>query len=365
MSNQNQNPDFDREKEKSYINGMKAAYLLKPGRVGIEDIPVPGIKEDTDVLVRIKSVGICGSDVHYFLEGKIGSQVVTDKIILGHEAAGDVVDVGKSVTKVKKGQKVAIEPGITCGGCEHCLTGFPNLCPNVEFFGTPPVDGALREYVVMPEENLIPLPGGLGYNDGVLSEPLAIGLYGVKLSRFSVGDSVAIIGAGAIGLSVLFSVSSGGAGKIFVSDLIPERLAMAKKLGADRGVLASEEDIAEVVRKETGGRGVDVGYEAVGNAETFKQASEAARIGGEAVIYGIPEDDRMEFNAHSVRRKQLRITNVRRSANVTKLALELIGWKRLPFSSLVTHTFPLEKIEDALKTAAEYRDGVIKAVVTL
>lgn len=344
---------------------MRAAYLFKPGSVSIEEVPVPEIKKDTDVLVRIRNVGICGSDIHYFLEGKIGSQIVEDKIILGHEAAGEVVDAGTSVTRVGKGQKVAIEPGITCGRCEHCLGGLPNLCPDVKFFGTPPVDGALREYVVMPEDNLIPLSGGLDYNDGVLSEPLAIGLYGVKLSRLSVGDDVAITGAGPIGLSVLFSVRSGGAKKVFISDLIPARLEMAKKLGADRVVLAPKEDIVEVVKKETGGRGVDIGYEAVGNAVTFKQTSEAARIGGEAVIYGIPEDDRMEFDSHSVRRKQLRITNVRRSANTTRLALDLIGQRKLPFSSLVTHTFPLEKIEDALKMAAEYRDGVIKAVVTL
>jgi len=356
---------FDTEKEKSYINGMKAAFLLKPGTVCIENIPVPKIEKDTDVLVRVRKVGICGSDIHYFLEGKIGSQVVTDKIILGHEAAGEVVDAGDSVTAVRKGQRVAIEPGITCGRCEHCIGGFPNLCPNVRFFGTPPVDGALKEFVIMPEENLIPLSEGLDYNDGVLSEPLAIGLYGVKISRFSVGDDVAVLGAGPIGLSILFSLKSGGARKVFVSDMIPARLEMAKKLGAERTVLATEENIADVVRKETGGRGVDVGYEAAGKAETFKQCSETARIGGEAVIYGIPEDDRMEFDAHSVRRKQLRITNVRRSANMTRLALDLIGQRKLPFSSLVTHTFPLEKIEDALRMAAEYRDGVIKAVINL
>lgn len=344
---------------------MKAAFLLGKNRVAIEDIPVPGIKKDTDVLVRIKSVGICGSDIHYYLEGKIGSQIVEDKIILGHEAAGEVVDTGKAVTRVKKGQKVAVEPGISCGVCEHCLAGKPNLCPDVKFFGTPPVDGALKEYAVMPEENLIPLPEGVGYNDGVLSEPLAIGLYGVKLSGFSVGDDVAIIGAGPIGLSVLFSVKTGGAKRIFVSDLLPYRLEMAKKLGADIVVDASRENIADIVKGKTGGRGVDIGYEAAGKGETFRQSTEVARIGGRTVIYGIPEDDRMEFDAHSVRRKELKIINVRRSAHATELALELIAERKLPFSSLVTHEFPLERIEEALKMAAEYRDGIIKAVITL
>ncbi len=344
---------------------MKAAFLLEKRKVVIEDIPIPEIKKDTDVLVNIKRVGICGSDIHYYIEGKIGSQVVKDKIILGHEASGEVVDTGKEVTRVKKGQKVAIEPGITCGVCEHCLGGKPNLCPDVKFFGTPPVDGALKEYVVMPEENLIPLPEGLDYNEGVLSEPLAIGLYGVKLSGFSVGEDVAIIGAGPIGLSVLFSVKTGGAKRIFVSDLLPYRLEMAKKLGADIVVDASRENIANIVKEATGGRGVDVGYEAAGKGETFRQSAEVARIGGRTVIYGIPEDDRMEFDAHSVRRKELKIINVRRSAHTTELALKLIAERQLPFSSLVTHEFQLERIEEALKMAAEYKDGIIKAAITL
>jgi len=345
--------------------GMKAAFLLGKGKVAIEDIPIPGIRTGTDVLVRIKSVGICGSDVHYYLDGKIGSQVVEDKIILGHEASGEVMDVGKAVRTVKKGERVAIEPGISCGFCEQCLSGKPNLCPDVRFFGTPPVDGALREYVVMPENNLVPLPAGLDHNDGVLSEPLAIGLYGVQLSGFSVGEDAAVIGAGPIGLSVLFSVRMGGARRIFVSDLLPCRLEMAKRLGADRVVDAAKENIADVVRKETSGRGVDVGYEAAGKQETFRQSTEVARIGGRTVIYGIPEDDRMEFDAHSVRRKELQIINTRRSAHTTRLALDLMGQRRLPFSALITHQFPIERTEEALKMAAEYRDGVIKAVIIL
>lgn len=345
---------------------MRAAFLIGKRKVVIENIPVPEIKNETDVLVQVKRVGICGSDIHYYLEGKIGDQIVKDRIILGHEVAGDVVKIGKGVKNLKEGQKVAIEPGISCGVCPQCRTGKPNLCPNVKFFGTPPVDGALREYVVMPEGNLIPLPVGVDYNDGVLSEPLAIGLYGVRLSNFSVGDSVAIVGAGPIGLSILFSVVSGGAKKIWISDLYKPRLEMAKRLGADRVLLVSKEDIVEVVKKETSGMGVDIGYEAAGKRETFFQSTEVARIGGRAVIYGIPDDDKIEFNAHSIRRKELNIINVRRSAHTTELAIELMNKRRdIPFSSLVTHTFPIEKIEEALDTAAEYRDGVIKAVIEL
>jgi len=344
---------------------MKAVYLTGKKKIEIRDVAKPAIKNDTDVLVKVRSVGICGSDIHYYLEGKIGVQVVEKEIILGHEAVGEVLDAGSSVKGVRKGQGVAIEPGINCGCCEQCARGKPNLCPHVRFLGTPPVDGALAEYVVMPEANLFPLPEGMSDNEGLLSEPLAIGLYGVKLGGMSLGDDVAITGAGPIGLSVLFSVKLAGAGRIFVSDLLSPRLEMARRLGAGRVVLASEENISDVVREETGGRGVDIGYEAAGKGETFRQSTEVARIGGKSVIYGISADDRIEFEGSVVRRKELQIINVRRSAHMTGLALELIGKRELPFGDLVTHVFKLEDVEEALNVVAEYRDGVVKAVVQM
>ena len=344
---------------------MKAVYLIARKKIVIEEIPEPKITRDDDVLVRVRSVGICGSDIHYYLEGRIGNQVIQDRIILGHEAAGDVVDTGCAVTRFRPGDKVAIEPGISCGRCEQCLKGKPNLCPNVLFFGTPPVDGALREFIVMPQTHLFPLPQEFSYNEGVLSEPLAIGLYGVKLAGMSVGDEVAIVGAGPIGLSVLFSVKMAGAKRIFVSDLYQPRLEMAEKLGADRLVLASDEDIVKVVKQETNTRGVDISFEAAGKQETFKQSASVARIGGKAVIYGIPAEDKIEFDASVVRRKELQIINVRRSAHTTKLALDMIKNSSLPFVKLVTHTFNIEDTEEALKLVAEYRDGVIKAVIQL
>jgi len=342
---------------------VKAVYLIKKKEIKIEEIPVPEIKSKREVLVKIKCVGICGSDIHYFLEGKIGNQIVEDKIILGHEAAGEVVETGDDVKAFKPGDKVAVDPGISCGNCDLCKKGKPNLCPYVEFLGTPPVDGAFREYLVMPEENLVKIPEGLGYEEGVLSEPLAIGLYGVRLSGMKVGDDVAILGQGPIGLSALFSAKMGGAKKIFVSDLLPPRLEMAKKLGADNVINASKEDVTAIIMKKTGGKGVDIAYEAAGEPETFRQITETARIGGKSVIFGIPSDDKMEFSAHVVRRKELNIINVRRSAFATSESLELMGKSNLPFSHLVTHRFALKDVEDALNLVAEYKDGVIKAVI--
>ncbi|MCM8757057.1 MAG: alcohol dehydrogenase catalytic domain-containing protein, partial [Candidatus Omnitrophica bacterium] len=170
-------------------------------------IPEPTITRDDEVLIQVKCVGICGSDVHYFLHGRIGDQIVRERIILGHELAGQVVQVGPRVTKVKKGDRVAVEPGISCGQCSQCHQGKPNLCSRVIFLGTPPVDGALREFLVMPEGNVIKLPEQLSYREGALAEPLAIGVYAVGLSRFKPGQTVAVIGAGPIGLSVIFTLS--------------------------------------------------------------------------------------------------------------------------------------------------------------
>jgi len=344
---------------------MKVAYLIGKKKIIIEEEKEPEIKNDNDVLVRIRCVGICGSDVHYFLEGKIGDQVVEDKIIVGHEASGEVVEVGKNVIRLKKGDKVAIEPGISCGKCEFCIKGRPNICPYVKFLGTPPINGAFREYIVMPESNLIKIPNGLGFEEGVLSEPLAIGIYAVKLSGLKIGDDVAILGAGPIGLSILFSARENGANKIFISDLIDERLEFAKEIGADFIVNANREDITEIVKKITNNRGVDISFEAAGKKETFRQVIHTSRIGGKSVLVGIPSEDMVEFEAHIMRKKELELINVRRSAFCTEIALNLLKKTKLPFKKIITHRYQFEKIEEAFNLVSEYRDGVIKCVIYL
>ncbi len=344
---------------------MKVAYLIQKRKIVFEEINQPEIINNDDVLIRIKCVGICGSDVHYFLEGRIGDQIVKNKIILGHEASGEVVEVGKSVKSLKKGDKVAIEPGISCGKCIYCLKGKPNLCPYVKFLGTPPVDGAFREYMVFPEKNLIKIPDGLGFEEGVLSEPLAIGVYATKLSKIEIGDNVVILGVGPIGLSVLFSVKMAGAGLIVVSDLIDERISFAKEIGADYTVDAKRQDIVEFVKKITDNKGVNISFECAGKNETFKQIIHTSGIGGKCVILGIPSEDSIEFNPHVMRRKELLIINVRRSSFCTETALYMMKNSKILFSKIITHRYPFEKLEEALNLVAEYKDGVIKCVVNI
>ncbi|MGC8977588.1 MAG: NAD(P)-dependent alcohol dehydrogenase [Candidatus Ratteibacteria bacterium] len=344
---------------------MKVAYLIGKKKIIFEEINTPEIKRDDDVLVRIKSVGICGSDVHYYLEGRIGHQIVENKIILGHEASGEVVEVGKCVKNLKRGDKVAIEPGISCGVCELCIKGKPNLCPDVKFLGTPPIDGAFREYLVMPEKNLIKLPNGLNFEDGVLSEPLAIGIYAIKLSKIEIGDDVVIIGAGPIGLSILFAARESGANRIFISDLIEERLKFAQKLSADFIVDAKKDDITEIVNSFTKGRGVDISFEAAGKKETFRQVVHTSKIGGKCLLVGIPSQDTVEFDVHIMRRKELQLLNVRRSAFCTEIALNMLKKSKLPFKDMVTHRYPFEKLEECLNLVAEYKNGVIKCIINI
>jgi len=340
----------------------KAAYLLGKRKFVIDDFEIPECK-DNEVLIRIRAIGICGSDSHYFLDGRIGDQIVPEKFIIGHEASGEIVAKGRNVNSVKEGDRVVIEPGISCGKCEFCVTGRPNLCPYVKFLGTPPVYGAFREFIVMPEKNVIKFPDNLSFAQATLAEPLAIALYGVHLANFLVGDSVAILGAGPIGLSVLFCCKVGGAREIFVTELIEERAQMAKKLGADHVYLAHRQDIEKEIKSSTSSRGVDISFECAGTQQTIDQMINIAAIGGKSVIFGIPAEDRVFFDPHLIRRKQLPVLTVRRSAFTTETALKLMSGSGIDFSSIITHRFPLERIQEALELVSSRKNGVIKAVI--
>jgi len=339
-----------------------AAYLLGKKKFVIDEFKIPECRDD-EVLIRIRAIGICGSDVHYFLDGRIGDQIVPEKFIIGHEATGEVVATGKNVKSFKEGDRVFIEPGISCGKCEFCITGRPNLCPFVKFLGTPPVEGAFKQFIVMPEKNLVKLPDNLSFAEGTLAEPLAIAVYGVRLANFLAGDTVAILGAGPIGLSVLFCCKNGGARKIFVTEIIKERAEMAEKLGADTVFLANQNDIEKMIIEYTGGRGVDIGFECVGKQETITQLFNVSCIGGKAVIFGIPDKDEIFFDPHLLRRKQLPVFSVRRSAFTTEIALEMMNKSQIKFSSIITHKFSLEKIQDALEIVSTKSNGVIKAII--
>ncbi len=344
---------------------MKAVFLLRKKEFEVREVPKPEPKEK-EVLIRVKTVGICGSDVHYYTKGRIGSQQVIGKpLIIGHELSGDVAALGKGVKGFRIGQRVVVEPAIPCGNCEVCREGRENICPDVRFLGTPPVDGAFCEYIVMPEENVFPLPNQLSYAEGVMMEPLAIGVYAVKLARLIPGETVAILGSGPIGLATLLAAKAAGAVLIFATDLIPERLNVAKKIGAHHTFNPEKEDIVKIITELTKGRGADVTFEAAGKEETVNQALKITALGGRVMIIGIPEADAITYEPHQMRRKELLIQNVRRSLRTTGTSIKLVKEGLINLKPLITHYYPLEKISEAFELVSEYRNGVIKAIIQI
>ncbi|NOZ64326.1 MAG: alcohol dehydrogenase catalytic domain-containing protein [Caldiserica bacterium] len=290
---------------------MKAAFLQGIEKIELTDTDKPSPKKG-EVLVRVSHVGICGSDIHYFKTGKIGSQVVEFPFILGHEASGWVEEVGEGCKKFKGGEKVFIEPAIPCGKCEWCKSGRENICPEVIFLGTPPVKGALREYMTYPEEALLPLPEEMDLEKAMLMEVLAIGVHSVDLANIQEGEKVAIFGCGPVGLAILLISRIRGAGEIFCSELIPDRRNIAKLLGANYVMDPREVDIVSFIKNHTEGKGVEITFEAAGEQETIDQCFESMKIGGRTVIVGIPEKDKVYFNPE-IRRKEPLILHCRRS----------------------------------------------------
>ncbi len=341
---------------------MKAAFLTAIKKVEIREFPVPEPGEG-EALVRVRHVGVCGSDVHYYLNGRIGGQVVEYPFIIGHEAAGVVEKLGKGVKDLKEGAEVAVEPARNCRRCNACLRGKPNLCRKVEFLGTPPVAGAYREYMVMPRENLLPLPEGVGTEEGALAEPLAIGLYAVELAKPPPGCSAAVFGCGPIGISIIISSLLAGAGKVIAVEKIGARLDFASLIGADCLINPDDIDPVTEIMRLTGGEGADILYEAAGESEALINCAESAALSGKVIIAGIPEGDFWEVPAHSSRKKELLFQNVRRAAFTPEKIISLIASGRIEVKKMVTHRFPLERVQDALELAAGYGDGVVKAMI--
>lgn len=342
-------------------NEMRSLYQISPEVLELRTNPIPSPLSH-EVLIRLRSVGICGSDVHYFIDGRIGDQRILNPHILGHEAVGEIAETGAKVSWLKKGDRVAVEPAIPCGKCELCLHGKPNLCQSVVFLGTPPVSGAFQEYIVMPGENCLLIPEELGFDEAVLAEPLAIALYGVRHATFSIGDTSAIFGGGPIGLSVLFTLLSAGSSQTILTELVSSRATMASTLGANLVLMAQETDPVKEILAVTDGKGVDVAYECAGSQETLTQAVESVCCGGKVVIFGIPPGDDVKVDPHLIRRKEVTIYNVRRSAFTTPVALAMIKQSPL-FQKLITHRFPLDRASEGFQILSGYKDGVIKAVV--
>ena len=344
---------------------MKAAFLTGLREMEIRNAPDPQITAPDDVLVRIDAVGVCGSDVHYYTTGRIGSQRVEYPWTVGHECAGTVVEVGGDVSDPAVGQRVAVDPLSSCGRCDQCLALRPHTCRNQAFLACPgQLPGALAEYIVMPAVCCFPVPETMNDDAVTLVEPLSIGLYAQGLAGENPPKRAAILGAGPIGLSVLLCLRAAGAEEIFVTDLLPERLETAVAMGADwTGCHPSQDVVAEMVRRVESG--MDCVFECAGEQETLDQCVRLLRPGGTMLTIGIPEIERVSFNPELMRRKEIRLQNVRRQNGCVQGAIDLISSGRTDVMPMVTHHFDLAGSLEAFEMVAEYRDGVIKAIVNV
>lgn len=344
---------------------MKAVFLTGLRQMEVGDIAEPGIEKDDDVLLKVEVVGVCGSDVHFYETGKIGSEVVKYPFIVGHECAATVVEVGKSVTSVKAGDRIAVEPAIICHECDQCKAERENTCRNMRFLGCPgQVNGCLCEYIVMPEHCCFAIGDNVSFVEAVLCEPLAIALYAVKVAQMRSDFDVAILGSGPIGLGCLVCARAEGIENVYMTEKIAERVEFARAAGGTWVGNPNEQEVVDEIMTRSS-NGVDVAFECAGQQETLDQAVDVLRPGGKLMLIGIPRTDRISFVIEKLRRKEITIVNVRRQNKCTQATIDLVSSGGIDIEFMATHKFGLEQTQEAFDMVADYRDGVVKAIIEL
>ncbi len=343
---------------------MKAQRLYAPRDMRIDDVPMPA-PGPGEALIRVRAVGVCGSDVHYYVDGHIGDAVPTFPFTLGHEFSGQIAALGPGVGGPPIGTRVAVDPAIACGHCETCLEGNLNCCPNVRFPGSAPVEGALAEFYVHPAELCVPLPDALDYAEGAMLEPLGVVVHALTLAKIRPGDTVAILGGGPIGLMMLQVSLASATGAVYLSEPIAERRALAARLGASGVCDPGADDPADWLMEQTGGRGVDIAIETAWGAEAVGHAVRMARPAGKVILVGIPREDVVSFPAGAARRKGLSILMSRRMKLVYPRAIALVERGVVDLGTFLTHRFPFERAAEAFDLVASFSDGVVKAMVDL
>ncbi len=342
----------------------KAVFMHGTNEMVWKDMPVPA-PGDNEVLVKIDAVGICGSDVHYYQHGRIGDFVVEGDFILGHECAGEITAVGSKVKKLAVGDRVALEPGKTCGKCEFCKSGRYNLCPDVEFFATPPYHGVFTNYVTHPEDMCFKLPENVSNVEGALVEPLAVGLHASELGGVKLGDTVVIYGAGCIGLVTLLASKARGASKIIVADVLENRLKMAKKLGATHVINSMEEDAVKAIADITDGKGAEVVIDAAAADATVKQTVDVLKVGGTIVLVGMTAKDEVCFNFMKLMSKEGTFKTIFRYRNLYPVAINAIASGTIKVKDIVSHEFDFENTKEAFDFVVNNAKDVVKAVIRL
>lgn len=343
---------------------MKTAVMLGIGKMGFEEREIPVPKEN-EVLVKLEYVGICGSDLHYYETGAIGDYVVEPPFVLGHEPGGTVVEVGRGVKHLKVGDRVALEPGKTCGHCEFCRTGRYNLCPDVVFFATPPVDGVFQEYVAHEADLCFKLPDNVSTLEGALIEPLAVGFHAAIQGDAHLGQKAVVMGAGCIGLVSMMALKARGVSEVYVVDLMEKRLAKAMELGATGVINGGTEDVEARIRELTKGSGADLVIETAGSEATARQAVHIAKKGSTIVLVGYSKSGDMNLPTSMILDKEITLKSVFRYRHIYPMAIDAVASGKVNLKGIVTDIFDLDDVQEAMDQSVSRKADIVKAVIRI
>ncbi|MCI8724672.1 MAG: NAD(P)-dependent alcohol dehydrogenase [Hungatella sp.] len=341
---------------------MKVAIMTGIGEMAFEERDIPKAKDD-EVLVKLEYVGICGSDMHYYETGAIGDYVVKPPFVLGHEPGGTVVEVGKDVKHLKVGDRVALEPGKTCGHCQFCKEGKYNLCPDVIFFATPPVDGVFQEYVAHEADLCFKLPDNVSTLEGALIEPLAVGFHAAIQGDAHLGQKAVVMGSGCIGLVSMMALKARGVSEVYVVDVMDKRLEKAMELGATAVINGAKEDVAERISQLTHGEGVDLAIETAGTEITTRQAIQVVKKGSVIVLVGYSKTGEMTLPMSIVLDKELTFKTVFRYRHIYPMAIDAVASGKVNLKGIVTHEFTLDEVPKAMDYSMHNKADIVKAVI--
>ena len=343
---------------------MKVAVMNGIGKMGYTTRPIPTSKED-EVLVKLEYVGICGSDMHYYETNVPGNYVVKPPFVLGHEPGGTVVEVGSAVKHLKVGDRVALEPGKTCGHCKFCREGKYNLCPDVVFFATPPVDGVFQEYVAHEANLCFKLPDNVSTMEGALIEPLAVGFHAANQGGAHAGQTAVVMGAGCIGLVSMMALKAEGVSRVYVVDIMQKRLDKALELGADGVINSREKDAVQTILDLTDGLGCDLVIETAGTEITTRQAIEMAQKGANIVLVGYSKSGEMTLPMSLALDKELTFKTVFRYRHIYPMAIDAVASGKINLKGIVTNIFDFDDIQNAMDKSISDKANIVKAVVKI
>ena len=343
---------------------MRALVLEEKGVLALREIDLPMTVGPDDVRIAIHTVGVCGSDVHYYTHGAIGPFVLREPMVLGHEAAGTIVEVGAAVRHLKVGDRVCMEPGVPNLSSRASKLGLYNVDPDVRFWATPPVHGVLAPYAVHPAAFTYRLPDNVSFAEGAMVEPFAIGMQAATKARIRPGDVAAVIGCGPIGIMVALAALAGGCARVFISDLSAEKLAIAGRYPGIVPVNINERSLADVIADETGGWGADIVFEASGSPRAFDGLFDIVRPGGAVVLVGLPVE-KVAFDVAGAISREVRIETVFRYANIFDRSLELIASGKVDLKPLITGVYAFEDSIAAFQRAAAGNASDVKLQIRI